>query len=335
MELTEISDRDAWDLFVNSSPNGHPLQLWGWGESKRDNGWRPYRFMLGASENTTAGAQILLWKIPKLSRFIAYVPRGPVVAPGSSVEGELLAAIIAWAREHKVLYVRIEPPWTTGDPGKGWHRSRNHVQLPETYTINLTKPEDELLEVMSRKHRQYIRKSERDGVSVKLVPAGDLKDMYDIYTATAKRAGFGIHSREYYETLHRELGSHSYLYYAIYEGSPVAFLWLAAAGTTAYELYGGVTYAGGEIKANYFLKWNAIVAMKAAMLVHYDFNGRLNEGVSRFKDGFGPDETNYIGTWDYPISTIGYHAWEKSWPLTKIVGRMTASARSAKTQASN
>ena len=99
-------------------------------------------------------------------------------------------------------------------------------------------------------------------------------------------------------------------------------MWLAAAGRTAYELYGGVNAAGGEIKANYPLKWQAIRAMKAAGYEIYDFNGRLNEGVSRFKDGFGPDETDWIGTYDYPLNAPLYLAWEKLWPLAKPVGRM-------------
>jgi peptidoglycan pentaglycine glycine transferase (the first glycine) len=108
---------------------------------------------------------------------------------------------------------------------------------------------------------------------------------------------------------------------AYYEEKPVAFLWLAGAGRTAYELYGGVNTQGAEIKANYALKWEAIRAMQAAGYSIYDFNGRLNEGVSRFKDGFGPDETNYIGTYDYPLNTVGYRLWESLWPLAKGVGR--------------
>jgi len=81
------------------------------------------------------------------------------------------------------------------------------------------------------------------------------------------------------------------------------------------------------MKANYFLKWRAITDMKAAGFTIYDFNGRLNEGVSRFKDGFGPDETNYIGTWDYPLNKLGYQLWERLWPMAKPIGRQLAKLR--------
>jgi lipid II:glycine glycyltransferase (peptidoglycan interpeptide bridge formation enzyme) len=59
----------------------------------------------------------------------------------------------------------------------------------------------------------------------------------------------------------------------------------------------------------------------------YDFNGRLNEGVSRFKEGFGPVETDYIGTWDYPLNALGYQLWERLWPIAKPIGRKLMAAR--------
>jgi lipid II:glycine glycyltransferase (peptidoglycan interpeptide bridge formation enzyme) len=249
-----------------------------------------------------------------------------VSEPGGKITQKLLDAVTGWAREHDGLYVRIEPAWTSGQP-RGWMKSRHNIQMAETYTIDLRKSEDDLLEPMSRKHRQYIRKAERDGVSVRRVAPGDTGAMYELYVDTAKRAGFGIHGEDYYHKLAEELGASNYLYEAVYDGEPVAFLWLAAAGKTAYELYGGVNAAGGEIKANYILKWEAMRAMKAAGFEIYDFNGRLNEGVSRFKDGFGPDSTDWIGTYDYPLNKAGYHLWENLWPLAKLVGRLLKSIK--------
>lgn len=321
MEFTEITDRAAWDKFVAENAWGHPLQLWGWGETKAGGSWKPYRLALTDGGEIVAAVQVLLWKLPKVNKFIAYAPRGPVAEPGSKLAERLLGETVKWARAHGGLYVRIEPAWTAGAP-KGWRRSANQIQMRETYTIDLRKSEEELQAPMSRKHRQYIRKAERDGVSVRRLEAGETGAMFELYLDTAKRAGFGIHGEGYYRKLAQELGGNNYLYEASFEGKPVAFLWLAGAGRTAYELYGGVNAVGGEIKANYFMKWKAMTEMKAAGYEIYDFNGRLNEGVSRFKDGFGPDETDWIGTYDYPLSPVLYHAWEKLWPLAKPAGRL-------------
>jgi peptidoglycan pentaglycine glycine transferase (the first glycine) len=324
-QLQEQTDRVAWDAYVSAQAWGHPLQLWGWGEAKRSTGWIPYRLALTDKDGKwVAAAQVLVWQIPKLGRRIAYIPRGPVAEPGSGVAKKLLTEVVKLCKAQKALYLRIEPAWKTGKPGKGWVKAKHHLQMAETYTIDLRKSEDELQEPMNRKHRQYIRKAERDGVVVEL--SGDVGPMYGLYALTATRAGFGIHERVYYEQLAAELGENSKLYYARYEGRPVAFLWLAVAGRTAYELYGGVNAEGGELKANYWLKWRAIADMKAAGLEIYDFNGRLNEGVSRFKDGFGPDETNWIGTYDFPINRVGYRVWEHLWPIAKPLGRRLARA---------
>ncbi|GAC1373046.1 MAG: peptidoglycan bridge formation glycyltransferase FemA/FemB family protein [Candidatus Saccharimonadales bacterium] len=321
MELIEITDRSTWDEFVTDSPWGHPLQLWGWGETKASGSWTPYRLALSEGGRIVAAVQVLLWKLPKLNKFIVYAPRGPVSEPGSEMTDKLLTEAVKWARAHGGLYVRIEPPWKNGVP-RGWRKAYNSIQMRETYTIDLRKSEDKLQEPISRKHRQYIRKAERDGVTVRRVEPGQIGGMYDLYVDTARRAGFGIHGEGYYRKLSQELSGNNYLHEASFEGKPVAFLWLTAAGRTAYELYGGVNAAGGEVKANYPLKWHAIQAMKEAGYEIYDFNGRLNEGVSRFKDGFGPDATDWIGTYDFLLNAALYHAWEKLWPLTKLVGRL-------------
>ena len=327
MKLVEITDASAWDNYVSGQAQGHPLQLWGWGEAKRGNGWTPHRLALQSDSGVwLAAAQVLAWPIPKVGRRIMYVPRGPVAEPGTVELTRLLTELVSWAKTHRALYLRLEPAWREARLPGGWRLARNNIQLAGTYTLDLAKSADELLAPMARKHRQYIRKAERDGVTVARVTDGNLVPMLALYGETAGRAGFGIHTPAYYEALYAGLGAHNYLYYAYYEGQPVAFLWLAAAGRTAYELYGGVNVAGQEAKANYYLKWSAIVAMRAAEYTHYDFNGRLNDGVAQFKQGFAPETTDYVGTWDYPLNRAGYELWERLWPVAKPLGRKLAQA---------
>jgi peptidoglycan pentaglycine glycine transferase (the first glycine) len=319
--FTEITDAASWNEFVNHSDFGHPLQLWGWGESKRENRWTPYRVALVQGEEIVAAAQVLFWPIPRTKRFIAYVPRGPVADPGSSEAAKLLEDLTKWAKSRSALYLRIEPAWLEVTLAKGWKRARHQLQMRQTFTIDLEKSEEELQEAMVRKHRQYIRKAEREGVIVQRVTEDNLADMYRLYLDTASRAGFGIHSRDYYRLLFEQFGEANYLYYAEVEGKVEGFLWLAASGKTAYELYGGISSVGGEHKVNYLLKWKAMTELKAAGYDLYDFNGRLNEGVSQFKVGFGPDETDWIGTYDYVFNAVGYQLWERLWPVAKPVGR--------------
>ena len=315
-KLIKISDRASWDSGVNSSLWGHPLQLFGWGELKKDNSWEPYRFKLDSHD---VFAQVLLWKIPGTSLRIAYVPRGPVGDPNSKNTAELLGELVLWCKSQKVIYLRIEPAWVMDTGLKRWVVAKNEIQLSKTYTLDLNKTLDQLLEPMAKKTRQYIRKAERDGI--KVTQSNDMTQMYELYQLTSARAGFGIHPIEYYQKLMDELGIYNKLYYAVVDKETVAFLWLASSGSTAYELYGGVNENGQLSKANYLLKWHAICDSKKQGMKIYDFNGRLNDGVSNFKHGFAPDDTDYIGSYDYVINKTAYRFWVGLFPMLKPIGR--------------
>lgn len=317
--LTEITDQTTWDELVSSNPWGHPLQLWGWGEAKRATGWMVHHLAFLEDEQIIGLAQVLLWRIPKTHYNLAYIPRGPVINPASSRLNEMLAALCDWSKEHEAVYLRIEPAWKDLTLPPTWRHARNQIQLAGTYTIDLKKTPDELMSPMTKKHRQYIRKAERNGISIER--STDIEPMFKLYEETAARAGFGLHPKSYYVDLMNQIGDNNYLFYAMFEKQPVAFLWLAAAGNTAYELYGGVNAIGQEQKANYFLKWHSINTMKEKGYEIYDLNGRFNEGVGQFKVGFAPDETDYIGTYDFVFNRLGYNLWERLWPMAKPIGR--------------
>ena len=96
----------------------------------------------------------------------------------------------------------------------------------------------------------------------------------------------------------------------------VAFLWLSASEHTAFELYGGMTEEGERLRANYALKWLAIREMKARGVERYDFNGLLNDGVSKFKMGWAKHENLLMGTWDKPLSPL-YPVYATAMPLAR------------------
>lgn len=328
MKLTEIHDQAAWDAFVASHPYGHPLQLWGWGEAKRLNGWRPMRLALVDGERWVGAVQVLLLPVPRTSWVLAYAPRGPVAEPGSRATAELLSEAADWVKAHKGLYLRVDPAWRTPELNlAGWTRTAHQIQMRETYVIDLRQSEDDILNAIDRKKRYLIRRGERDGVTVRRLERGDLGDMMKLYEETARRAGFGIHARHYYEDLSGRMGDASYLMVAEYDGKMVAFLWLLAAGETAIELYAGSNDIGRNLNVNYLLKWEAIRRVKADGYKIYDLNGRVSEGVSGFKAHFAPESVDYVGTWDRPLRPALYAVWEGFWPVIKRVGRMVRGRR--------
>jgi lipid II:glycine glycyltransferase (peptidoglycan interpeptide bridge formation enzyme) len=305
-----------WNEIVHDL-GGHPLQLWGWGELKAAHNWRVVRVIFADEEGSVVGgSQVLLRKLPASMGDIAYVPRGPVARKGS--EDDVYAALIEYVQTHcKAIVVTVEPDSEDAPTAAGWKQSTNTVLIPRTLILDLEKPEEELLSVMSKKTRQYIRKSGNEAVTIRRVTTHEeLALCLDIYHQTAARAGFALHGDDYYYDVADKLDESS-LVFAAFEGkTPIAFVWLAISQKTAFELYGGMNEQGQQLRINYALKWHAIRKCKEWGIERYDMNGLLNDGVSTFKQGFAAHENMLAGTYDYALSPL-YVIWSKGLPLAK------------------
>lgn len=320
MIRVEICDTQAtWDDYIIEH-NGHPLQLWGWGEVKAAHSWNVERVFVYDDSVIIGAAQLLIRPLVWPLNALVYVPRGPV--GGEEHRTVILDAIANHARHaHHAAVMTIEPHWRQMPEAGKWHPSTNTILIPRTLILDLHKSEDELMAAMTKKTRQYIRKSQKDGVDVRRVTKKEnLALCLDIYHQTAERAGFAIHNDEYYYDIFNKLGDHSPVFAAFDNGRPVAFLWLAISGSVAFELYGGVSDRGQELRANYSLKWFAVTTMKEWGIDEYDMNGLLNDGVSTFKQGFADHEDMLVGTYDRALSPF-YEVWNRGLPYAKKILR--------------
>ena len=189
--------------------------------------------------------------------------------------------------------------------------------LPRTLILDLGKTEDELQADMAKKTRQYIRKSAGQGITIRrLKTEEDIEQALSIYHETAKRAQFALHGDDYYHDIYKNLADGSPVFGAFHGKTMVAFLWLAVSSHVAFELYGGVTDKGQELRANYALKWQVIQTMRKWNVDFYDMNGLLNDGVSTFKQGFADHEDMLVGAYDRPTSVL-YPIWVYGLPLAK------------------
>lgn len=319
MTITRCEDKQQWDDYVNNL-GGHPLQLWGWGDTKGAHNWNPTRLLWEQDGIVKGGAQLLIRKLPWPFKRLTYVPRGPFGGMADSPEAMKELADYVRRNIHGVL-LSCEPDQTTAEWGKGWRKSANTILIPQTLILDLSKTEEDLLAAMTKKTRQYIRKSERDGAEIKRIKSKEaLAEVMAIYKDTAKRAGFALHGDDYYYDLLDFMDENNLIYGAYHQGKLVSFVWLAISGTTAFELYGGMNQEGQELRANYSLKWHAIRKCKEWGLGRYDMNGLLNDGVSNFKEGFASHQDLLAGTYDYPLSPL-YPIWSKLLPSGKKLVR--------------
>lgn len=310
--------QDVWDDYVLEQ-GGHPLQLWGWGELKSRHNWSAVRVQAMRGDTVIGAAQVLVRRLPWPFRALAYVPRGPIA------DTEYLSAVLeAVARhvkdEYRAAVVTIEPDLESLPELDGWQRSTNRILMAETLVLDLTQSDDDLQAAMTKKTRQYIRKSTRAVAIRQVKTREELDACLEVYRQTAERAGFALHDDAYYYDVFEQLGDHSPVFAALDEGRVVAFLWLAISSQTAFELYGGMDETGQRLRANYALKWHAIQATQRWGLERYDMNGLVSDGVSAFKQGFASHETDLVGTYDKPLSPL-YGVWSRALPAVKRVLR--------------
>ncbi len=314
-----VTDRTAWNAFVESASYRSFPQLWEWGELREPFGWVPLRIAVGAdpASRPRAVAQVLLRRVPGLRWRLAYVPRGPVGdLDDPVVRDALFAALRSLARSEGVATVKVDPEATL-DSGLGaallassW-RAASKVQPPRTRIVELAPSDDELRAAMKRKHRQYVNKAERSGITVERIDASAdaatagaaLADFYRIYTHTAERAGFVARARHYYDRVWSLFApsGHARLAFATRDGERLASLFHFVCGDRAAEAFGGMTDDGAESRANYLLKWESITGFKREGMAVYDMWGIATGGIAQFKEGFGGRQVDYVGARDLAL----------------------------------
>jgi lipid II:glycine glycyltransferase (peptidoglycan interpeptide bridge formation enzyme) len=313
-----VTDATTWNAFVEAAPYHAFPQLWEWGEVRAMGGWRPVRLAIGPSrEEPVAGAQLLLRRMPVLGWHLAYVPRGPIGnLDDPSVRSALIAALRALGTAERIATVRADPearletPYGRGLIGAPW-RAAPKVQPPTTRVIDLAPGVDALKAGLKRKHRQYVNKAERTGVTIERFDGGSppevigpaLADFNRIYRFTAQRAGFVARQPFYYQRVWSIFAptGRVRLSFALLDGERVATIFHFTCGDRAVEAYGGMTDAGADARANYLLKWMAIGDFASQGFAVYDMWGLATGGIRQFKEGFGGEEIEYVGARDLPL----------------------------------
>jgi lipid II:glycine glycyltransferase (peptidoglycan interpeptide bridge formation enzyme) len=281
----------------------------------------------------------------------AYAPRGPIAPRWTS---ESIAAFSETVRRElpaaagRVSHLRIDPEIEVNGPldpdggatralaGAGW-RPGSPIQPNATRVIDLRTDEGALWGDLRKKWRQYVNKARSAGIVVVDGDAARLPEFYRVYRETADRAGFLIRTEAAYRDVWNAFapaGRARLLFAQTPAGEALATLFLVRSGPRVVEPYGGMTAAGGDSRANYLLKWEAIRLSREAGATSYDLWGLATGGIAHFKTGFGGREVRYIGAWDLVLDPIGRRAYEVAqrgrvmWARRRhgIAGRASAAA---------
>lgn len=290
----------------------HPLQSPAWGE---------FRKVMGIDVTKIPRGQLTFHRVPLTPWTIGYFPKGP--APSQTMMQELFDL---GSKKH-AIFIQLEPNVTENfiRPAGGSNFKLIHSHHPlftkYTFILDLTKSEEELLSAMHPKTRYNIRVAQKHGVTITEDNSEQaFKQYLKLSEETTARQGFYAHNKTYHETMWRVLrkANIAHLFTATYQGQTLAawicFVW----GSTIYYPYGASSRLHREVMAPNLLLWEIARWAKARKIKYFDLWGALGTnpdpndpwyGFHRFKQGFGPNLVEYVGSYDLVIHPVLYRLY--------------------------
>ena len=316
--FSEINDSQLWNAFVqkHGPASGAFLQSWDWGEFQKAFGRQVLCVGWLEQNEIIAAAQLVEFPLPFNQKYF-YCPRGPVLAKAEQLM-EIIAALREETKKRGAMFLRLEPE--VGE--SAWSgQAKKTIELHPAHTLltDLSPASEILLAKMHPKTRYNIRLAEKKGVEIENGAAFD--EVWPLFETTAKRDGFHLHPREYYQEMLVRNGTAMKVFLAVarFAGQVVAAnIMVDFAGTRTY-LHGASGAEYREVMAPHLLHWTLIQSAKQAGLTSYDWWGVASEnapeyhlwaGITRFKLGFGGRRVSYPGTFDFVLQPWQYRLYQ-------------------------
>jgi hypothetical protein len=163
-----------------------------------------------------------------------------------------------------------------------------------SYVLSLTVGIEVIWQNLHQKHRNVIRRAEREGVAIAHGPS-QLAPFLALYNATMHRNDMSHESQSFFEDLLQSDDFNVFCGVAYVGQRPVAALFAPYNSYGAYYLFGGTSEKIGTNGANNLLHFEAIRNFVGQGAQFYDFVGarigdvpdKRLEGIQRFKSRFG------------------------------------------------
>ncbi len=312
-------EKEKYNAVVN-----HPLQSWEWGEFRQKTGVDVVRMGIFDQERLVKGFQLTIHKLPKSSFTIGYLPKCPLP------DEYIISSLKKIAQEKKCIFIKLEP--NVGAPCSKEHCSVNaHKQIEKflfsqgcvygrplftkyTFQIDLQKSEQELLSEMKSKTRYNVGLSQRKGVKIFQDNSPQAFEEYLKLTfETTKRQKFYAHDKKYHRLMWESLhpAGIAHLLEAVYQQKTLVAWILFKFNNVLYYPYGASSSEYREVMASNLIMWEAVRFGRSQGCKIFDLWGSLGPnanprdpwyGFHHFKEGFGPQLIEFVGSFDLIIN---------------------------------
>jgi lipid II:glycine glycyltransferase (peptidoglycan interpeptide bridge formation enzyme) len=300
----------------------HPLQSIEWGKFREKTGIKVIRIN---------GIQITIHRIPHSPWSIGYVPKGPLPT------ADMIADLKKIGKQEKCIFIQLEPNVEKNQEPKNWKLEIGNWKLRPaahplftkyTFILDLTKNEEELLAGMHPKTRYNIKVALKHGVKIIQDESNEgFREYLQLTEETTSRQKFYAHTPKYHRLMWETLNSKqtdtnkltAHLFLAKYNEEALAAWILFVYKDTLYYPYGASSSLHREAMASNLMMWEAIKFGKKLGLKKFDMWGALKNinpdkndpwyGFHRFKEGYGPEHVEFMGSFDLVINPLLYTAY--------------------------
>jgi peptidoglycan pentaglycine glycine transferase (the first glycine) len=304
----------------------HPLQSVGWGEFRKKTGIKVIK---------ANGIQMTIHRIPHSPWSIGYIPKGPLPT------AEMISGLMEIGKQEECIFIQLEPNVVSDKnlelkiKNSGLQPAAHPLFTKYTFILDLTKSEEELLKIMHPKTRYNIKVALKHGVKIVQDESDKaFKEYLKLTEETTGRQKFYAHTQKYHklmwETLrvknsefkiqssYDELTAH--LFIAKYNEQSLAAWILFVYKDTLYYPYGASSSLHRETMASNLMMWEVIKFGKKLGLKQFDMWGALDNdnpdkndpwyGFHRFKEGYGPEHVEFVGSYDLVINPLLYAGYK-------------------------
>ena len=332
MTIRDITpeEKNLYDAVVE-----HPLQTYEWGQFREESDVKVIRRGFFENNELETAFQLTIHKIPHTPFTIGYLPKGEEPTEG------LLQELYKIGQQENCLFIQLEPNIIKPHVSHLTEQMNALLHHPEyklqpaahplftkfTFLLDLTKSEEELLKNMHPKARYNIKIAQRHNVIGEEDNSDEAFEAYIKLTKeTTTRQGFYAHTENYHRLQwqvlpHKLSKDHlsSHLFVAKYNGKILTTWILFVFKDVLYYPYGASSSENREVMASNVMMWEVIRYGKKQGLKQFDMWGATVANPDRkdpwygfhtFKEKYGPEHVEFIGSYDLVIKPLLYQGYK-------------------------
>lgn len=262
------------------------------------------------------------------------LPYGPIIAQKNSqsdwenIFSFLTEALKKEAAKAGLDFVRVSPFWPISNQ-TAWNslkknkfvRSPLHILAENTWLLDITPSEDDLLKNMEKNHRSLIKRCAKEGVRVEISTDLEAVEQFNrMHDETAKRHNFHRFPDGYVRKEFNALAPQNAAVIRAYlpDGTLDAVGIFMFYGTMSCYRHAASLMSNKHLPTSYAVQWAAIQEAKKRGCTVHNFWGIAPAGaeknhpfygITHFKKGFGGYELDLIPCHDLPVSLKYYFTW--------------------------